>query len=251
MGEDQTTVQMKRGVAAGGLKATGKEDSMKLRLLMVVLGILTGVLPARAQYLYLDANGDGLNSDLEAALGNIVPTDLLWAAYVEAVDVYLVTDKMADGTPATCTSGEPFTIGSYQVVLRYVGSGSVTVSGWTDAMGFDGPNISAGDGTLAVAGPDIWIGRAGASHKAPGSYKLGTLHVTITGFPILVFASSSGIDAAAETAFASECDGARSDGLLRLGPVGDSSFDFVQSFGTTYWDAVVNTTWGKIKERYR
>ena len=225
---------------------------MKHALLLVWTVTVVGVaVPAQGQYLYLDVSGDGLNFDREVAAGNLgVVPDYLWAAYVKEVDVYLVTNEGFDGT-ATCTSGEQFTIGSYQVILRYVGYGSVTVQGWTDAMGFDEPNISAGDGTLVVAGPDIWIGRAGTSHKSPGKYKLGTLHITITGFPVLAFASSSGIDAAAQTAFASECDGVRSDGLIRLGPSNDPNFDFGESWGTTTFTAVANTTWGKIKERYR
>lgn len=224
---------------------------MKHTLLLVVLGMLASVLPAQGQYVYLDVNGDGLNYDRELALANYVPIDGLNST-VTSVDVYIVTDKVADGNAATCASEEPFTIGSYEVVLRATGHGVVYFHGWTDAMGFEVPIISGGDGTFMTGGMDAWFGRGGnPPDLPPGTYKLGTVSVTVTGYPIIIFGSSSALDGYAETAFGSQCDGAMLDGRIRLGPLSEIYYDFNESFGTTSYVGVVATTWGKIKERYR
>jgi hypothetical protein len=235
-------------------KVTDKEGiKMKHTLLLVVLGILAGVVPAQGQYVYLDVNGDGLNFDREAMIGNAVPSDLLSAADT-AVDVYFVTDKMADGSDATCTSAEPFTIVTYEAVLRYTGSGTVTFHSWTDNLGFMIPMITAGDGTIATSGNDVWFGRgSGPAGLPPGLYKVGTLNITVTGQPMLIFGMNSTISGNAQTAFASQCDGALFDGTIRLGPISELGItaDFAESFGAAYVNPIVSTTWGKIKERYR
>jgi hypothetical protein len=221
--------------------------------LLLVLGILAGAVPAQGQYIYLDVNGDGLNFDREAINNNFVPIDGLNST-VTSVDVYLVTDKVADGNAATCTSEEPFTIGSYEVVLRNIGHGVVYFQGWTDAMGFEVPIISGGDGTFATGGTDAWVGRGSSSPDLPpGTYKLGTVSVTITGYPVILFGMNSSLDGYAETAFGSQCDGALFDSTIRLGPLSEIGItaDFTESFGSTDYIGVVSTTWGKIKERYR
>ena len=210
--------------------------------------------PAQAQYLYLDVNGDGLNFDREMAIGNnSVASDMLGPA-VTAIDVWLVTDQMADGSAAGCAAdpNKSMTLQAYTLILRTIGTGIVTFHGWTDNLGFDTPYISGGDGTFVAAGQDAWFGRGTNSPGlSPGAYKLGTISVSVTGIPVVSFATSSTINGEAQTAFLSACDGARHDNTLRLGPQGDPDYDFSQSFGTGYFDDVVQTTWGKIKERYR
>lgn len=105
---------------------------------------------------------------------------------------------------------------------------------------------------MATSSGDVWFGRASASlGLPPGAYKIGTLAVTITGCPFLIFGTNSSIHGFAETTFTSACDGARSDNILRLGPQGDPDYDFFASFGTNCGIGVETTTWGKIKERYR
>ena len=147
---------------------------------------------------------------------------------------------------------ESVTIQGYTTILRYVGQGTATFQGWTDNLGFALPNISRGDGTFATGGTDVWFGRrTTAPALPPGTYKVGTLAVTITGCPTLLFGTASSIDGYAETTFTSACDGARFDNMIRLGPPGDPNYDFGASFGTLCGIAVVNTTWGKIKRDYR
>jgi hypothetical protein len=216
---------------------------------LVALGTASSAL---AQYLYLDVNGDGLNFDREAVVGNLVSPDGLSPA-VTSVDVYLVTDHLQDGSVATCASEEPFTIGSYEVVLRSTTNhGGVFFQGWTDAMGFEIPIIAGGDGTFVTGGTDAWFGRGSSSSDLPpGTYKLGAVSIVVTGFPTIFFGTSTALNGNAVTAFGSECDGVRRDGRLYLGPfLGDSS-DFAASFGSTEATGVVSTTWGRIKERYR
>jgi hypothetical protein len=221
-------------------------------LTLAVVAVLAIAGPAYSQYVYLDVNGDGVNFDREAGVGNSVPSDQLGAG-TTAIDVYFVTDKMADGSAATCSSAEPFTLGSYEATLRYSGSGTVTFTGWTDALSFAFPIITAGDGTFATAGNDTWFGRGGAPPGlAPGTHKVGTLAVTVTGTPTVMFATSSSISGNAQTAFGSACDGSMFDSTIRLGALPDlgTTADFSESFGTTAPIPVVRSTWGKIKTLY-
>jgi hypothetical protein len=217
-------------------------------LTLAVVAVMACAGPAYSQHVYLDVNGDGLNFDREASVGNTVPTDVLNDG-VTAIDVYFVTNLNGDGSAATCESGELFTLGSYEAVLRYVGSGTVTFNGWTDALGFGVPIVTAGDGTFSTAGTDTWFGRGGnPPGLAPGTYKVGTISVTVTGTPQVIFGTESSISGNAQTAFGSACDGARFDSTIRLGTGPD--FDFTSNFGTSGQTDVKKTTWGKIKTLY-
>ena len=219
------------------------------RWIISALVLLTGLAAApvvEAQYLYLDANGDGLSFLREHANGNEVPLDVLYAA-VLTIDVYIATDRNPDGSAAQCPSGGTMTMQTYQFFLGSAGPGNLVATGWTDNMGFQEGGISAGDGTFATAGQEIWVGRSGAygSDLPPGLYKLGTLSVTIQGTPALYFKTASGGNFPdAQTAFASGCAGTS---VLRLGTEIPPS----SAFGIEIPDPVVPITWGKIKQHYR
>jgi hypothetical protein len=204
--------------------------------------------PALAQYVFLDASGDGLNVWHQYSIGNAgVAGDCLHSG-VTSLDVYYVTDKNANGSAATCAFGDTLNIGSYQFILETTGSGTVTATGWTDNMGFTASGIGGGDGTLATAGQEIWVGRAG-EFQAPGLYKVGSLSVTILGTPVLSFKSASTNFPQAQTLFGSSCPGLQQDNKIRLGvdiPLA-SAFPAACSFSI----GVTATTWGKIKEQYR
>ena len=222
-------------------------------LTLAVVAALAIAGPAYSQYAYLDVNGDGLNYDREVANGNNGAGSDGISAATTAIDVWFVTDDMADGSAAVCDEDptRSLTMGSYEAVLKYTGSGTVTFNGWTDNLGFTFPLITAGDGTFATAGADAWFGRGGSPPGlAPGAYKVGTISVTVTGSPIISFGTSSAINGNAQTSFGSQCDGARFDNTLRLGPQGDPDYDWFQSFGTTAPTPVVKSTWGKIKTLY-
>ena len=86
--------------------------------------------PASAQYMYLDTNGDGVNSS----------ADVIAPSGATAVDVWLDTNRNRDGSPATCVSGDgPLSLAGYDLVLGAV-DGTVT---WGDFMSarpeFGGP----------------------------------------------------------------------------------------------------------------
>ena len=223
-------------------------------LFLAVVAAMAVAGPAYSQYVYLDVNGDGLNFDREALVGNTVLPDNIDNG-TTAIDVYFVTDQMADGSAAICggPTPRPFTMGSYEAVLRYTGSGTVTFNSWSDGLGFGIPIITAGDGTFATAGTDTWFGRGTAPPGlAPGTYKVGTINVTVTGTPTVIFGTSSSISGNAQTAFGSQCDGVLFNSTIRLGPEDQVGieYNFSESFGTTAPIPVVKSTWGKIKTLY-
>lgn len=209
-------------------------------LILVAAAALCVGAPAYSQYIFLDANGDGLNHNSGIGL----PVDFLNSS-VTSVDVYIVTDKNRDGSTAVCSSAEPFTINQYEFTLRVGGNGSVTYGTWADNMGFTFGLVTCGNGTLCTAGSDVWIGRGSLPQLAPGKYKLGTLGITVTGLPNLSFATTSTLNPDAQTAFGSNCDGQNFDSLIRLG------LDFGDADGTEPNTPVTATTWGKIKAQYR
>ena len=79
--------------------------------LLSLLACIAAAPPATAQYIYLDLNGDGLNT----------PADLLSGTLPVNVDVYLRTDMNRDGSPTTCATGQSLSIGSFEFILRAVG----------------------------------------------------------------------------------------------------------------------------------
>jgi len=194
-----------------------------------------------------------LTKDKARPLSQVIDEKAIVNAAVTAVDVYFATDQNGDGSASVCTSAEPYTLGSYEAVLRYTGSGIVTFNSWTDALSFPFPIITAGDGTFATAGNDTWFGRGGAPPGLPpGLYKVGTLNITVTGTPVLTFGMNSSISGNAQTAFGSQCDGALFDSTIRLGPLSEIGItaDFTDSYGSTAPTPVVKSTWGKIKTLY-
>ena len=111
-------------------------------LIAAIVAALAAGAPARAQYIFLDVNGDGVNSQTEGALA----ADELGPS-VTSVDVYYVTDKNRDGSDAVCaTSTDPFSMISYEFTLHASGEGAVTYGAWTDNVGFGYGLVNCGDG---------------------------------------------------------------------------------------------------------
>lgn len=209
-----------------------------LLFLAVAAALMVGA-PAYSQYFFTDVNGDALNSNTSGAL----PDDVLNSG-VTAVDIYVVTDKNRDGSTAICDTGENFTINQYEFTLHTTGPGNVVFNSWTDNMGFTFGLVLCGDGSICTGGGDVWVGKGSGTQLAPGKYKIGTLGITVTGTPVVSFATSSSLNANAQTAFGSQCVGANFDGLNKLG------VDFTDSDGTEATTPVTPTTWGKIKKLY-
>jgi len=218
-------------------------------LLLAVVAMVAVVAPAYSQTIYLDTNGDGMNSVLEKQNGNNAAPDDVLGASTTAVDVYFDSNHNPDGSTLLCPqdAAQPYDMFSYEATVRASGSGSVTFNGWTDALGWSIGIITIGDHTFATAGTDAWFGRGTQSSGAVmGRYKVGTLSVSVTGTPKLDFVTSSTIDPSAQTAFGGHCYAPLFDNTNRLG----EQYPTSNAFGTEAPVPVVPTTWGKIKNLY-
>ena len=205
-----------------------------LLVLAAFIALAIGV-PASAQYMYIDVDGDGLNT----------AADVLTAS-TTGVDIYLATDKkLTDPNnydsaviPTTCqTDPVPLTINSYQIILT-APQGGITYGLWTDNMGFD---IPVGN---AQGGNDKVIGWASATSQPPGTYKLGHLALGVSGNATLTFAVTTSLAGDVFTCFGSQCGGLDFDNTPKY------NTDW-QSIGPTRSAIpVTETTWGKIKTLY-
>jgi hypothetical protein len=213
-----------------------------LLFLTAVVVLAIGV-PASAQFMWIDTNGDGMNGCITP--GTTADDEVLNSS-VTSFDIWLSTNLTADGQPAVCPSGEDLTINSYTFVLSSI-TGGVSYNGWTDAMNF----------TIAAGGPisnstDYFIGRASATINDPGTYKLGTMAVTVTGTPSLWILPHSDIDPTSQTSFGSRCSGQDFNNTMRYGENVDQvpPGDWNQACGVIVTTGVSETTWGRIKKSY-
>lgn len=202
---------------------------MKLCLPIIITAVALALAPpASAQFMFVDVNGDGLNTG----------SDVLTPS-TTSVDIWLATNQDKDGNPVSCLQGAyPLTINSYTFILT-APAGGVTYGTWTDNLGF---TINVGN---AQAGNDLWVGWATATPLPPGKYKLGTLALTVTGNATLDFLESTTLDVTAMTSFGSQCIGADFDNTMKYPQ------DWNQVAGTYAPIPVTETTWGKIKSMYR
>ena len=155
--------------------------------------------PASAQYMYLDVNGDGVNT----------ATDVLTTSST-GVDVWLRTNFNGDGGAATCqVSASELTMNSYEFFVR--ATGAMTLGDWTDNMAFPG---SFGDFTV---GTDAYHGRNG-SIQPPGTYKLGRLALSgVATNAALSIVPASPVNPPGYTSFGSLCEGNDFDNTMKLG----------------------------------
>ena len=121
----------------------------------VVLGSLLAAVPAQAQYMYLDSNGDGVHT----------AADVITATGTTQAKIYLRTNKRRDASDAICPTGDEYTMSSYEVCLRAVG-GTVVFSNATNLM----ITMGAKFGNQGNA-QEYYIGY-GSSFMAPGDYLL-------------------------------------------------------------------------------
>jgi hypothetical protein len=204
----------------------------KSLLLLGVIAALAIGAPAYSQYVYLDANNDGV----------CTTGDNLTSA-TTAIAVWLNTNHNADGTVRTCSTGQPLDIFSYDIVVHQSGSGSVTFNSYANAAsGFTVVN------NLTVAGADAGVGYGAplGGNLVPGLYKLGTFNVSVTGTPVLNFigVSSNASIPSPVTGFGSQCDASDFANTVTL------SIDFNDNCGTAPSTDTKSTTWGKIKQLY-
>src|SRR6058998_1622187 len=201
------------------------------------LPLLLSPAPASAQYMYLDTNGDGINTE-----GDRIPFSE--GGEFTNVDIWLDTSTNRDETAATCTSsGEPLSISSYEICLSIVGGG-VDWGTFTNHMPLFG-SLGARQDHFAY-----YNGFSGST-LPPGRYHLATIQVALRflapdpPYSLEIVATVPSLPGA-RTAFQSECDGQNGDGFLRLGtdwfdtaglPFG--SIDYPPAFTTPPLDIVV------------
>ena len=203
-----------------------------LLLLLAIVALVAFAAPASAQFMYLDVNGDGVNTDADNG-------DVLTPS-TTSVDVYLVTGFNENGSPASTANcgGGNFTINSYEVILR--ATGSLTYGTWTDNMSFA---TILGN---AQAGADFYAGRGSGTILPPGTYKLGSVSLSnVAAGAVLSIVSSTSASPTAGTTFGSACVGNDFDNTLKLGS------DWTDTNGTDSPTPVTSTTWGAIKSLYR
>jgi PKD repeat protein len=165
--------------------------------------LLASASPARAQYMFLDADGDG----------NHTAADRLTAG-TTSLDLWIRTNTDRNGSPATCASspGTPLTINSYEFILKSVG-GTVSWDSYTNLQ----PDFVTDLGT-ASSPDEFHTGFGGGAILPAGTYKLGTLVVTVaSGSPSLEFAAAGNLSGVFLTSFGSQCPGADFDNTLKLG----------------------------------
>lgn len=165
--------------------------------------------PAQGQYVYLDANGDGVN-DASDELPASGPIDL---------DIWFVTDHNRDGSPAVCVTdpSSPLTINSYEIVLE-ARDGRVAFGPMRNRMAFtSNPVCFAGreDTTSTTLYHNGW---GDYIIMPPGTYKVATLTVEVLeGSPSLVFHGRSPSQPVDLTAFGTKCSGIEEDNTAILG----------------------------------
>jgi hypothetical protein len=205
---------------------------LPLLLLVAVLSWLACPRPAFAQYMFLDTNHDGVCDD----------RDVLTSA-VTSVDVYLDSDRNADGSRPTCAQQEePFNILSYEFTLRAWGDGTVSYGAWIQGPAFASFTVAGGENRV---GADFHTGFGSMDALPPGRYRLGTLEITVTGTPRLSLVPVSARNKEDLTAFGSACPGSDFDDTLKLGG------DFTDACGTAPPAADASGTWTAIKKLYR
>jgi len=134
--------------------------------LLVGLVFLCVASPVMAQYIYLDANGNGVHD-----AGDIIQLPC-------AIDIWLDTSKNKDGSPAVCGTGpQPLSFNSYEFILHAVG-GTISYGPFTNNMADFATRMTRDerDTTEVTYYHNGW---AGGASKVPGLYLLGRLSITV------------------------------------------------------------------------
>ncbi len=169
-------------------------------------------MPASAQYMYLDANGDGVNS----------AADSLNATGPTLLTIYLDTNHDRDGTLRSCnghtgapSAGGPINLFGYTIVLKAVG-GTVT---WGAFTPLDPTYTPLGADLADSTDTQFTRMRPAQTFTAAGLLQLGTISVTSSsGTPGIVIGTSTQMDPFGfGTDFATQCEGSAYPNSYMLG----------------------------------
>src|SRR5258706_2281280 len=179
---------------------------------------------AIAQYMYLDANQDGVHT----------AADVVNPSGSTVFDIWFRTDSNRDGSPASCSTGDgSLTMIDYQLIL-HASDGTVSWGPYTNAQSATMPSLFASEFDTT----DAYVWFSGLTSLPPGSYKLGTIAATVlTGTPSLGVAPDSHLSVAYITAFRSSCSGTDFDNYLKLGPNSNGPGDWFDAAGLPFGGA--------------
>jgi PKD repeat protein len=155
--------------------------------------------------MFLDANGDGVND----------AGDFLYGLESVTVDVYLDTDRNADGSPAVCQSNpsQALTLRGYALNL-YNSFEAVEITDITNQLSGMGEVFAPRVFPYALS-----LAYAGGAALPAGRYHLLRMTVRLLGqeASLEIVRSSCFSPVGSETSIWSDCLGSQFDGLLRFG----------------------------------
>ena len=188
-----------------------------LRVLFACAVLLAAapVMPASAQYMYLDTDGDGVHTGADQLNGGA------------EVAIWLDTAHNRDGSPVTCAAtGAALDFYSYVFCLRAEGG---TVSFGTYSLDL-GPTFTVPFGEVK-SDTEYKNGFGSATYAPAGLWRLGTLPVSVvSGTPTLAIvaevANSSDV-----TSFGTHCAGHDFDNTYKLDACGAGDWTDVDGLG--------------------
>jgi len=171
--------------------------------LFLAVTLESGVRPAAGQVMFLDLNGDGVNTtaDFPSFSGH------------STIDVYVVTNEDFAGSPLACTDGTGLDLNSYTVNL-YASDAAVSFTSVTNMM----PGMT--EVVPLITYPyALTVGYGGTESFPPGKYHLLRIAAdfelgkcpAISIIPFNCYSPPGVV-----TSFGSSCPGTRSDHTLRL-----------------------------------
>lgn len=176
---------------------------LTITLVALVTFVVASAGTAPAQFMYLDADGDGVPTSAD-----VVPPDGSLT-----FDVWLVTDRNRDGSAPSCAQdpGGAMTLGGYGFVLK-VTNGSVTFSAVANQI----PSFALGQ-VQSANSLELSYSIFGESPLPPGKYRLATVTAQTTlGTPAISIVPATQSGPLVQTGFYSSCPGVAYDYLLRL-----------------------------------
>ena len=193
---------------------------------LLLASLLAFPILGNAQYMYLDANGDGIHT----------AADQLNASGATSLDIWLDTTHDRDGSLQSCnshngaaTSGSPLDLFSFEIVLQATGG---TVS-WG--------SFSAANASFTVDGTDLADAHDTEFNRSlplgtvipPGLVKLGTIPVTVaSGAPSIHFGTSTPVDPSGfGTGFGTDCEAGQFPNTYVLASPGDPAGDWFDTDG--------------------
>jgi len=174
-----------------------------------LLLLLSTAAPAHAQYMYLDANGDGIHDE----------TDQLRTDGPTTLDIWINTATNRDGSQAACNvdGATPLTVNSWEIVLHAVG-GTFEWGPLENVLPISTLRVTFADPSDTTDPYFYHNGWGGYSIVEPGLHHLARLKVKIaSGDPAVVIEPYNPLEPADLTSFGTMCYALDLDNTYKLG----------------------------------